>query len=98
MHNDGINCLVRIQLLYKLQQMILRAGTQSKKHCKDTELTALEGDGQQYKAAPAWTTSTEPVEKGSLARDSAQQVYQNFQANWEMKRRKYLLTKKESLM
>jgi hypothetical protein len=53
MHNDGINCLVRIQLLYKLQQMILRAGTQSKKHCKDTELTALEGDGQQYKAAPA---------------------------------------------
>jgi hypothetical protein len=57
----------------------------------------LEGDGQQYKAAPAWTTSTEPVEKGSLARDSAQ-VYQNFQAEREMKRRKYLLRKKEPLM
>lgn len=33
---------------------------------KDTALTALEGDGQQCKAAPAWTASTEPDAKGSL--------------------------------
>lgn len=32
----------------------------------ETALTAFEGDGQQCKAAPAWTASTEPVEKGSL--------------------------------
>ena len=29
-------------------------------------LTAFKGEGQQFKAAPAWTTSTEPDEKGSL--------------------------------
>ena len=32
----------------------------------DTALTALEGDGQQCKAAPAWTASTEPDGNGSL--------------------------------
>lgn len=32
----------------------------------EKELTALEGDGQQCKAAPAWTASIEPDAKGSL--------------------------------
>lgn len=30
------------------------------------ELTAFEGDDQQCNAAPAWTASIEPEEKGSL--------------------------------
>ena len=30
------------------------------------KLTALEGDGQQCKAAPAWTAATDPDENGSL--------------------------------